>query len=150
MKIKETPKIVTKRKSKADWKKEHRGKRPDGMNLNLVASERPGWHRRFVKNTPQRIAQMENLGYQFATETEDEICGKIEGSMLGAKMGITKESDNTTGLLMETPIENYEALQELKQEVIDARENEMKTGHHEEHPGDRRYIPAGGITIGRK
>jgi len=150
MEPKQTEKIVTKRKSKEEWKKEHKGKRLDGMNLNLVASDRPGWHSRFVTDTPQRIAQMERMGYQLAENKDGQICEAIEGTTLGAPLGMTREGPNTMGILMETPIENYQALQELKQEVIDDRESEMKAGHHKESHGDGRYVPVGGITIGRK
>lgn len=150
MEPKQTEKVITKRKSKEEWKEQHKGKDLEGLNFNLMASERPGYVRRFVKDNPRRIAQMLERGYEFAKEGDNEICGTIEGSRLGAELGITREGPGTKGFLMETPIENYEALQELKQEPIDAVEQEMRTGHHTEKPGDRRYIAGGGISIGKK
>jgi len=41
MEPKQTEKVVTKRKSKEEWKKQHKNNKLDGLNLNLMASERP-------------------------------------------------------------------------------------------------------------
>jgi hypothetical protein len=150
MKPKETEKTITPRKTKEQHKEELRDIDINGLNMRLQASEREGYVRRFVKDKPQRIAQMQRLGYDFAQDSKDEVCGTISGSRLGANLGQTREGPGTKGFLMEIPKERYEAIQELKQEAADALEDQMRAGHHEEQAGDNRYVPKGGIRIGRK
>ena len=150
MKPKETEKVVTIRKSKEDHKKELRNVDIGGLTLKLQARERPGYVRRFVKDKPERIAQLKRLGYEFAKDSEDETCRKISGSRLGVNLGMTNEGPGTKGYLMEIVKERYEAIQEIKQEQNDAREEEMRRGHFEQQTGDNRYVPSGGISIRRK
>jgi len=150
MKPKETKKIITKRKTKEQHKEELRKTDISGLNIRLQARQRPGYVRRFVKDKPDRIAQLQRLGYEFVVDSEEETTRKIQGSRLGANMGMTREGPGTKGYLMEIVTERHEAIQELKSEGIQALQNEMKTGHHEERPDDRRYVPPSGIQIGKK
>lgn len=149
MKPKETEKIVTKRKTKEEHKAELRKTDISGLNIRLQARQRPGYVRRFVKDKPERIAQLQRLGYDFVVDSEEETTRKIQGARLGANLGMTREGPGTKGYLMEIPKERHEAIQELKSEGIQALESEMRTGHHGERPDDNRY-PVGGIKIGGK
>ena len=148
MKPKTTKKKTTRRQRIEKIKAELRGKNLDGMNLKLRASDRKGFTRRFVKDNPQRIARFKTVGWQFAEPCDGEITPRLSGGRLGVSLGRTSEGGGTDGLLMEIPTDRYDAIQELKRERIEATMAGMKEGRYGEKPGDNRYVPSGGISIG--
>ncbi len=148
MKPKTTDKKITKLKTKEQHKEEHRDIGIDDVDYTLQATKRPGYVQRFAKGTPERIAKLQKRGWEFAEDTKDQVA-QTEGSRVTAPLGRTKEGPNTQGFLMEIPEARYEALQELKAEPINALEGQMRVGKHEEKRGDNRYVPDGGIRIGR-
>ncbi len=146
MREKETEKVVTQRKSVAQHKAELRKMDLSGMNLRLQAKNKPGYVRRFVKDNPDRIAKFITMGWECSKDSPGETAKQIEGSLLGADLGRTREGPGTKGILMEIVEERYQAFQEIKQERNAAVIETMQAGRHEERPDDNRY-QTGGISI---
>jgi hypothetical protein len=74
--------------------------------LKLKAPERPGHTRRFVINTPERIAEMENLGYAIVSDPSTATIGLGSGTV-ERPAGSGADGSYRKHILMETPNELY-------------------------------------------
>lgn len=74
--------------------------------LKLKAPDRPGHTRRFVINTPERIAEMENLGYAIVSDPSTATIGLGSGTV-ERPAGSGADGIYRKHILMETPNELY-------------------------------------------
>ena len=84
-----------------------------GHAMKLQAPPRAGFVRRWVNDDGNRIANAEELAYDFVTDTS--IQGTGEGSRVSRLVGTKANGEPLRAYLMETPIEEYEAGQSEKE-----------------------------------
>jgi len=125
----------------------------EGGGLKLHAPERPGYVRRFVNDTGNRIAEMQELGYTFAEETGIDTHGP--GSRINRLAGTQDGGAPLKTYLMETPVELYrqgEAEKEEEREEVDLAINQGRDPsgevdpRHSYRPGEARHSS---ITVER-
>lgn len=75
-----------------------------GMRLKLTAPSRPGFVRRFVKNDPTRILEMQEMGYDFA---EANTNTDSLGTRITRHAGKGENGQPEQLVLMETPESEY-------------------------------------------
>lgn len=78
-----------------------------GHTLKLQAPSRQGFVRRWVNDEGNRIANAEELAYDFVLDTS--IQGSGEGSRVSRLVGTKANGEPLRAYLMETPIEEYSA-----------------------------------------
>lgn len=86
----------------------------EGGGLKLHAPERKGYVRRFVNDTGNRIAEMQELGYTFVDEPSADTHGP--GSRINRLAGTQDGGAPLKTYLMETPIELFEQGEREKEE----------------------------------
>jgi hypothetical protein len=92
--------------------KTHRRRRASvgGFRLKLDAPQREGYVRRWVDDSPNRIAEMHDLGYDFAQEKAGKDEARTDG--IGSRVTrIAGKRDNGSPhhlVLMETPVSEFE------------------------------------------
>lgn len=116
----------------------------------------PGFHLHWVNDTPGRIAQAEQSGYEFVTFDEVRLSARSAG-LVGGAVGtnvsrlVGKQEDGVTPLhayLMKIKQEWYDEDQKTLQRKNDAVDSAIRGGNVEGHVGqDGRYIPRGGIKF---
>lgn len=84
-----------------------------GHSLKLQAPPRPGYVRRWVNDEGNRIANAEELAYDFVLDTS--IQGTGEGSRVSRLVGTKANGEPLRAYLMETPEEEYRAGQADKE-----------------------------------
>lgn len=84
-----------------------RRKSVGGHALKLQAPSRPGFVRRWVNDDGNRIANAEELAYDFVTDTS--IQGTGEGSRVSRLVGTKANGEPLRAYLMETPVEEFRA-----------------------------------------
>lgn len=77
-----------------------------GHALKLKAPERPGYKRRFAIAKPERIAELEELGYSIVTDPSIPSTGLGSGTVQ-RPAGIGDTGAHLNHILMETPDELY-------------------------------------------
>lgn len=77
-----------------------------GHALKLKAPERPGFIRRFAIATPERIAELEELGYTKVVDPSIPTTGLGSGTVQ-RPAGIGADGAHNRHILMETPDELY-------------------------------------------
>lgn len=105
-----------------------RRKRADvgGQHLKLAAPERPGYHRRWVEGKPGRLAFFQELAYDFVTEPgikSDSPDSRVR-RLVGTQAGGAPRYD----YLMETPLAEYQAGVEEKEEARRPFEEAIRRG----------------------
>lgn len=85
-----------------------RRKRADvnGQHLKLAVPARPGYQRRWVNDTPGRLAMFEKLAYTFVEDASIESDGT--DSRIRRHVGTTAGGSSQKSFLMETPDEEYQ------------------------------------------
>ena len=78
-----------------------------GHTLKLQAPTRSGFVRRWVNDEGNRIANAEDLAYDFVLDTS--IQGSGEGSRVSRLVGTKANGEPLRAYLMETPVEEYGA-----------------------------------------
>jgi hypothetical protein len=86
--------------------KRTRGPKIGVLALKLQAPERPGFTRRFASAHPDRIAELERLGYSIVTDPSIPTTGLGSGTVQ-RPAGIGESGDRYNHILMETPDELY-------------------------------------------
>lgn len=80
-----------------------------GFRTKLDAPKREGYVRRWVDDNPSRIAELQDLGYDFVHEKADEGSRRTDG--LGTRVtrhaGKRDNGEPHQLVLMETPVEEY-------------------------------------------
>ena len=73
--------------------------------MKLAAPSRPGFTRRWVNDKDMRIAELEELGYDFVSEPDTK--SNNVGSRISRLVGDRPNGDALNAFLMETPDELY-------------------------------------------
>lgn len=120
-------------------KKRRRRASVGGFHLKLHAPERSGYHRRWFNDTPGRIANAEELAYDHVCDTSIKSDGT--DTRVRRLVGTQANGQPLYAYLMETPIEEYQAGAEEKEEThrqIDKaiREGRDATGRMENSYGE--------------
>ena len=112
----------------------------------LSAPEKEGFVRRVVNDVDGRIAEMQELGYVVvddATQLGDRgITNQNQSLGTGARKNV---GNGITGILMEIPKEDYDAMQKEKAEEVDRIEEELKRNLNNGQDGNY-----GGVKIERR
>lgn len=99
----------------------------NGMHKKLDAPQRSGYVRRWVNDDDKgRIAQAENLAYDFVTETG--IKSDAEGTRIARRVGTKDGGEPLYAYLMETPVEEYQAGLEDKEAPLKAVDDAIRSG----------------------
>lgn len=77
-----------------------------GFSLKLDAEQRPGFVRRFVNGTPNRLKKMEALGYTMVNDQASQGASRTDGqgTRITRHAGVSEDGVNVMhAVLMETP-----------------------------------------------
>lgn len=120
-----------------------------GFRLKLDAPQREGFVRRWVDNSPTRIAEMQELGYDFVLDKAAE--GKARTDGLGTRIArhAGKQDDGSPQhlVLMETPIEEYRVGEAEKEERLKPFEEALRAGADTTGRLQDAYAPKDGSSI---
>lgn len=117
-------------------------RRPFGSQTQKLAYEpRTGYHRHWFNDTPGRIEQALNAGYQHVDNKE--------GEKVKVVVGVNQAGGAMTGYLMEIPDEWYQEDMARGQEQVDQIDQAVRKGAVSGKPGvDGVYVPESrGIKI---
>lgn len=105
-----------------------RRKRADigGQHLKLAVPDRPGYQRRWVNDTPGRIAMFKELAYDIVTDPS--IKSESTDSSVRRLVGTQAGGAPQNAVLMETPLEEYQAGVEEKEEARRPFEEAIRRG----------------------
>lgn len=95
-----------------------------GMSLKLAAKARPGYQRRWFNDDNNRIAEAQELAYDFVTDPSIQSSGS--DSRISRLVGTKANGEPLRAFLMETPLEEYEQGQAEK-EAFNRRVDEAIT-----------------------
>lgn len=95
-----------------------------GMSLKLAAKARPGYQRRWFNDDNNRIAEAQELAYDFVTDPSIQSSGS--DSRISRLVGTKANGEPLRAFLMETPLEEYEHGQAEK-EAFNRRVDEAIT-----------------------
>lgn len=102
-----------------------------GFHLRLKTPEREGYHRRWFNDEPGRLANAEELAYDFVRDPATQ--SDSPDSRVRKHVGIGQGGQPLYAYLMETPIEEYRAGQAEKEEAHASFEAAIRRG--EDHTG---------------
>jgi hypothetical protein len=135
-------------------------RRPLGSpDLKMSTSQRPGYTRRWVNDTPGRVNDALDGGYSHVgsdkRENEDISIGTSSesrdsdlGSNVSQIVGVNEGGQPLRSYLMEIKDEYYNKDQQTKAEKIDEVDAAIRSGNISGQVGtDGRYIPTTGINI---
>lgn len=108
---------------------------PPVGSSKLAIAPRVGWVRRWVNDTPGRVYQKQQLGWNIAKNPETG-----ENWALVVNNAIT-EAGGLKGYVMEIPLQFYREDQDAKQKKLDELDNQIYGGTYNEEPDDKRYVP---------
>ena len=102
----------------------------------------PGHHMHWVNDTPGRVLEAEQAGYEFVRGNEigardDELVKRIVGS--------AEDHTPLYAFLMKIKQEWYEEDQKKGQQVVDGVDAAIRNGSLEKQANDGRYVPKNGI-----
>lgn len=122
-----------------------------GHALKLDAPQRPGYVRRFVLNDPSRIAQMHDLGYDFAQEKAGEGARRTagQGTRIERHAGKDQNGAPTRLVLMETPISEFEVGVAEKEERLKPFEEAIRSNADTTGEVENAYVPTARSSINR-
>lgn len=95
--------------------------------------------RRWVLDTPGNVEDHKSKAYRMVNGPDGKPIVRT-GNRSGGGAGILQ-------YLMEIPADIYKDRQDGKSESLDEFDQQIYGGHLNEEPGDRRYVPKGGINI---
>lgn len=96
-----------------------------GLNLKLSVPDRPGYMRRWVQDKPGRLAQFEELAYSHVT---DPAIKSDKPGPVCRHVGTLDGGQPRYDYLMETPLEEYRAGIEEKEEAHREIEEHIRAG----------------------
>lgn len=121
----------------------------NAMRQKLQAPERKGYVRRWVNDEGGRLRDFERAGYSFVEEEGIHTDG--EGTRVCRRVGTHENGAVKHAFLMEQKQEWYDEDQAEKQKELDVVDEAIRGGNIAGQVGqDGRYVPAEGITYGRK
>lgn len=127
--------------------------------LKLSAPPIPGYVQRVINDTPGRIQDALNAGYEFVMKDGHQGMGEPDlnnkeamGSAVSRIVGTHRDGSPMTGYLMKLKKEWYEEDQKKKAMKTNEREAALKRGNDKfgKVGLDGRYIPMEGISIEHK
>lgn len=121
-----------------------------GFRLKLDAEQRPGFTRRFVNGTPERLREMEDLGYSVVSGAASDGRKRTDGlgSTISRHAGRDDEGKAYQAVLMETPNDLYAQGEAEKEDGRKAFEETIRRGLKTKDTPDGAYVPSGaGSTI---
>lgn len=115
-----------------------------GLSLKLDAHERKGFVRRWVNGDPQRIREMEELGYSAVSDPAGEGKARTDGkgTRITRHAGRDQENKPFQAVLMETPAELHNEGEIEKETARKAFEETIRRGLKTEDTPDGAYIPS--------
>jgi hypothetical protein len=114
-----------------------------GFGTKLSAPTREGYNRRFVNDTGNRIAEMQQLGYTIVEQ--DGVQSFDPGSVITRLAGTKDGGAPLKTILMETPAELYQQGRDEMEQENAITDQAIKDGHDREGGLTERemYRPAG-------
>lgn len=103
-----------------------RRKTVGGFNMKLAAPERKGFHRHWFVDKPGRLAEAEELAYSHVTDGSIKSDGT--DSRVRRLTGKDSQGAPQYSYLMETPLEEYAAGQDDKEEAHATFEASIRRG----------------------
>jgi hypothetical protein len=97
-----------------------------GMHLKLDAPQRLGYVRRWFHDDGNRLAQAQDLAYDFVHDTG--IKSDAEGTRIARRVGTKANGEPLYDYLMETPVEEYRAGLEDKEAPLKAIDDAIREG----------------------
>lgn len=97
-----------------------------GMKLKLSVPERAGFKRRWFNADTSRLAEAEELAYDYVTDPT--IKSDVAGEKVGRIVGKNADGSPQIQFLMETPVEEYQYGQEEKEEIHRAVDQAIAEG----------------------
>lgn len=127
----------------------------NGLTEKLkVYGEVPGYHLHIANDDGNRLVEVQAAGYDFVSSTEiTSVNGNLTsfntdaGGRVRYVVGTDPQGEPMYGYLMKIPQELFEEDQlelEKRNQQVDLA---IRSGHYNEKPNERRYIPATGITM---
>lgn len=115
--------------------------------LKMQAPHRAGFRRRWVNDTPGRIQNAINGGYEHVADEIEHRGGQHKSAIVG----VGDAGEPLKAYLMEIPEHLYEQDQAAKGAVLDQTDEAIKRGgFHGDVGTDGRYVPKDGIKIERR
>jgi hypothetical protein len=105
----------------------------------LSAEQRPGFVRRWVNDRPGRIEDARNGGYVHVQDSR--------GEPISRPVGTAEGGGGMRAYLMEIPKSLYDEDFAAAQSIVDDIDKAIYRGKYKEEPGDKRYVPEGGIKV---
>lgn len=101
-----------------------------GFRQKLDAPQRPGYVRRWVDDSPARIMEMQELGYDFAQDKAADGARRTDGQGSRiSRMGGKRDDGSPHHLvLMETPVEDYDLGRKEKEDALKPFEDALRAG----------------------
>ncbi len=103
-----------------------RRKSLDGNSLKLSSAQRPGYTRRWVNDNDNRLAEADDLAYDFVhsdTEQKDGV-----GSRISRLVGTKANGEPLRAYLMETPDELYAQGVAEREELVRQTDEAIRAG----------------------
>lgn len=110
-----------------------------------VNVEVQGKHLHWINDSAGRVFEAQQGGYEFVTP--QEIGSSDKETQVRRLVGRNEDGSALYAYLMKIDQEWYEEDQAFIQSQLDSLDDAMRQGRFEEKPGDRRYVPSGGISI---
>lgn len=122
-----------------------------GFRLKLDAPQREGYVRRWVENSPTRIAAMQDLGYDFVQDAAGEGKARTDGvgTRISRHSGKNDDGSPQHLVLMETPAEEYAVGVREKEERLKPFEDALRAGADTTGRLQDAYAPKDGSSISR-
>lgn len=101
-----------------------------GFKQKLDAPQRPGYVRRWVDDSPTRIMEMQELGYDFAQEHASTGAKRTDGqgSRISRLGGKREDGSPHHLVLMETPVEEYAIGVQEREDQLKPFEDALRAG----------------------
>lgn len=101
-----------------------------GFKQKLDAPQRPGYVRRWVDDSPSRIMEMQELGYEFAQEQAGTGAKRTDGqgSRISRMAGKRDDGSPHHLVLMETPASEYAIGVQEREDALKPFEEALRAG----------------------
>lgn len=120
-----------------------------GFRQKLDAPQREGFVRRWVDDSPARIMEMQDLGYDFAQDKAGQGASRTDGQGSRiVRMGGKRDDGSPHNLvLMETPVSEYEVGRAEKEDRLKPFEDALRAGADTTGRLQDAYKPSAGSSL---
>ncbi len=112
-----------------------RANAPPVGSTKMAIPQRVGWVRRWFNDSPGRIYQKQQKGWNICKNPETG-----ENWMQVVNNAVT-EVGGLKGYVMEIPLQFFQEDQDAKQKRLDELDQQIYGGTYNEEPDDKRYVP---------